>query len=255
MDLATLVSQSLDLPRFLLVLSRVAGVFSVAPVLGNTNVPVRFRVGLAALVAFFLVPIVQAPPLPDVFSLAAAVVREVAVGLLIGLLAQMIFYAIQLAGQVVATQMGFGVERLIDPNSHTQVTGIGQIYLFTALLTFLAVDGHHLILMALARSFQSVPLGGFSLTAVTVGRFLNATSGMFLVALVFMLPLLGVLLLLEISLAIASRVMPQMNAFVAGFPVKIMVGMVAFMLTLPMIAQTFAGWVEKNVNLILRFFS
>lgn len=255
MDLAALISQSLNLPCFLLVLARVAGVFSIAPVLGNTNVPIRFRVGLAGLVAFFLVPVVHAPPLPDVFILASVVIREVAVGLLIGTLAQLIFYAIQLAGHMVAMQMGFGVERLIDPNSHTQVTGIGQIYLFAAMLTFLAVDGHHLLLMALARSFQTMPLGGFSLTAVTVGRFLDATASMFTVALVFMLPLLGVLLLVEISLAIASRVMPQMNAFVAGFPIKIMVGIIALMVTLPMISQTFSGWVEKSIYLILRFFS
>jgi flagellar biosynthetic protein FliR len=255
MDLATLISQSINLPRFLLVLARVAGVFSIAPVLGNTNVPIRFRVGLAAFVAMFLVPVVTAPALPDVFALASAVVSEVAVGLLIGMISQMIFYAVQFAGHMVATQMGFGVERLIDPNSHTQVTAIGQLYLFAAMLTFLAVDGHHLLLMALARSFQTVPLGGFTIGPVVVGRFIEITSSLFVVAFIFMLPLLGILLLIEISLAIAARVMPQMNAFVAGFPIKILVGSIALMLSLPLICSTFETWVAKSASMILRFFS
>ncbi|HEY9764831.1 MAG TPA: flagellar biosynthetic protein FliR [Chroococcales cyanobacterium] len=259
MDLAALLSSilgvSIDLPRFLLVFARVSSLFVIAPVLGNANVPVRFRLGLALMISFFLLPATAPVSLPDPGSLLLAVLREMTVGLLIGFLAQLIFYAVQIAGHMVAMQMGFGIERMLDPNSHTQVTGIGQIYLFVAMLTFLAADGHHLLIMSLARSFHQVPLGTFALGGLQLERMLAATNGMFVVAFGLMLPPLGVLLLIEISLAIASRVMPQLNAFVFGFPVKIMVGAATLMATIPLLSDHFEGLINGMAGQILRFFT
>lgn len=259
MDLAQLLSAilgvSIDLPRFLLVLIRISSLFIIAPLFGNSNVPVRFRIGLAVLIAFLLLPATGPVAFQEPGALFMAVLRELTVGLIIGFLAQLIFYAVQLAGQIVAMQMGFGIERMLDPNSHTQVTGVGQIYLFVAMLTFLATDGHHLLLLALARSFHDVPLGTFTLGGLQLERMLSATNGMFVVAFAIMLPALGVLMLIEISLAIAARVMPQLNAFVAGFPVKILVGIVTLMATIPLLSNHFEGLINGMAGQILRFFA
>lgn len=252
--LTSFLGLSLDLPRFLLVLVRVSSLFVVAPIFGNTLVPVRFRVALAVFVSFFLLPATGPVHLPDAYAVLLAVLRESAIGLVLGFFAQFIFYAIQLAGHMVATQMGFGLDRILDPTTHTQVSGVGQIYMFTGMLTFLAIDGHHLLLLALARTFHQVPLASFSFAPVHLDRLIEGTGGMFVSAFVLMLPALGLLLLVEISLAIATRVMPQLNAMVMGFPIKIFLGMITLMVTLPLLSSTFEKLTGEMVGALFRFF-
>lgn len=257
MDPALLLSifgLSLDLPRFLLVLVRVSSLFVIAPIFGNTQVPVRFRIALAVFISFFLLPATAPVSLPDAYTVLSAVFREFSIGIIMGFFAQLIFFAIQLAGHMVATQMGFGLERILDPTTHTPASAVGQIYLFTGLLTFLAIDGHHLLLLALARTFHQLPLGSFSFAPVHLDRMLEATNGIFVSAFVLMLPALGLLLLVEVSLAIATRVMPQLNAMVMGFPIKIFLGIITLMITLPLLSSTFEHMTGEMVGALFRFF-
>lgn len=239
MDLAALLGLSPGgLDRFLLVLTRFSGIFLMAPIFGHTAIAVRFRVGLAVLLAALVFPLAQdwsLPPLDTPLDLLFALAAELAVGVTLGFIANCLFIAIQMAGHMIALQMGLGMSMMFDPTTRTQTTEVAVLFVQLATITFLAVDGHHWLILGVWKSFQAVPLGGFTLSGGIMEQVLLATTGIFDVALTLMLPVIGVLMLAELALAIMSRLMPQMNVFVAGFPVKIMLGLLTLAATLPLL--------------------
>lgn len=240
MDLTSLLSLPANgLVIFLMVLVRTSSIFLTAPVLGNSNIPMQVKLGLSLLMTLILVPLLASRPLGfdpgDLGALVVAVLQEVALGVVIGLLAQLLFIAIQFAGQVVGMQMGFGMASLFDPTFHTQSTVVAQFYMFVGMLVFLIVDGHHYLLIALARSFDSIPLGSFHLDGRLLATLIASTNAMFWTALMIMAPVIGVLILGEVALGLVARIMPQMNIFVASFPIKIGLGILTIMLSLPML--------------------
>jgi flagellar biosynthetic protein FliR len=239
MDLAALLRLSPNgLELFLLVLTRFSGIFMIAPIFGNVVVPIRFRVGLAVLLAALVYPSALDWPVPAMegpLDLTFALAAELAIGVTLGFVANCTFYAIQFAGHMIALQMGLGMSMMFDPNTRTQTTELAVLFVQLATITFLAMDGHHWLLLGVWKSFQAVPLGGFALTGGIMDQVLLATTGIFDVALTLMLPVIGVLMLAELALAIMSRIMPQMNVFVAGFPIKIILGLVTIAATLPLL--------------------
>lgn len=258
MDLQGLLSLPPNgLVVFLLVLVRASAIFLVAPILGNATTPARVRVGLALLLAVIFTPFLMKQPLAvDVsspFPLAIAVLQELTVGFLIGFLAQLLFVSMQLAGQVVGMQMGFGLANVFDPTSHAQVSVLSQFYLFLGVLVFLLLDGHHWLVIALEKSFSSVPLGTFTLDGRVVGLLLARTNDLFWTALMLMAPVLGVLALAELAMAIVARIMPQMNVFVAAFPVKIGLGIITLLAAFPLIVAYMGTATEETFGLIFKF--
>lgn len=260
MDLAGLLRlPPQGLVVFLLVLIRVSSLFLTAPLLGNANVPQRMKVGLAFMMALILTPFLMHQELlfdfSNPFTLTLAVFQEIALGVFIGLLAQLLFVAVTFAGNVVGMQMGFGMANVFDPTSRAQVSITAQIYTYTMTMVFLLLDGHHWLLIAIQRSFSAIPLGTFTMNGQVMGVLLAATNELFWVALILMAPVLGVLALSEIAMAIVARIMPQMNVFVAAFPVKIMVGIAAMVVALPMMVTYLGITTERTFMEILRFVS
>lgn len=239
MDLASLLGLSPSaLPIFLLVLTRFSGIFMTAPVFGNAVVPIRFRVGLAVLMTALVFPTAlgwPAPALEGPLDVTFAMAAELAVGVTLGFVANCLFIGIQMAGHMIALQMGLGMSMMFDPNTRSQTTELAVLFVLLATVTFVALDGHHWLILGVWKSFQAIPLGGFALTGGIMEHVLMATTGIFDVALTLMLPVLGVLMLAELALAIMSRIMPQMNVFVAGFPVKILLGLATLAATLPLL--------------------
>ncbi|MEB3285162.1 MAG: flagellar biosynthetic protein FliR [Candidatus Sericytochromatia bacterium] len=244
---------------FLLVLVRSSAIFLIAPILGNTNVPARVKIGLSALLALILTPLLlNSPPQADldtVWGILPCVLSELLLGVLIGFLAQLFFVTVQFAGQIVGLQMGFGMASVFDPQSGGQLSVVAQFYLLLGVLVFLLLDGHHWLLVALQKSFQSFPLGSFRFDAEALGVLLNASNELFWVALMIMAPVLGVLMLSELAMAIVARILPQMNVFVASFPIKIGLGVLTMALSFPLMVGFMAGETERTFASILNYLS
>ncbi len=242
---------------FLLVLVRASAIFLTAPVLGNTIVPARVKVGLAGMLALIITPMLLNVPIKadidSVWGIVPAVIAELMLGVLIGLLAQFFFVAVQFAGQVVGLQMGFGMASVFDPHFGATVSVTGQFYLLVGILVFLLLDGHHWVLIALQKSFVTIPLGSFTFDAQALGMLLQASNDLFWVALMLMAPVLGVLVLGEIAMAIVARIMPQMNVFVAAFPVKIALGVVTMAVSFPLLISFLGSETERTFAGILAF--
>ena len=223
-----------DTVPFLLVLARIAGLVVAAPLFGHLLVPLRVRAALALVLTAALVSVVTPGPSPTgLLSLAGAVGLESALGVIMGLVAQFVFAGVMLGGQVAGMQMGFGMASLIDPQSHAQVTVVAQWQELLALLVFLVLDVHHLLLRALLASFQAIPPGGLGIGSAGLAGVLTLAGDVFSLGVRVAAPVLLVVLLTNAALGVLARTIPQVNVFVLGFPLNVGVGLVVLGAALP----------------------
>lgn len=224
-----------DPATFLLVLARVAGLLVVAPILGHLLVPRPVRAALAVLLALALAPSVAAPPeVPTtLLGLLGALAVESLVGALLGFVAELVFAGIQLGAQLVGMQIGFGMDNLIDPGTNTDMTVIAHWYRLLALLVFLALDVHHLLLGALIESFRSAPPGAIVASGFRLAGIIELAGDVFSLAVRIAAPVVIAILLTNAALGVVARTIPQVNVFVVGFPLNVGVGLVVMGAALP----------------------
>jgi flagellar biosynthetic protein FliR len=224
-----------DPTTFLLVLARLAGLVVAAPVFGHLLVPVRVRAGLAIVLAAALAPAVgrATPAFDSLWALAGAVVVESALGTLLGLVAQLLFAGVQLGGQIAGIQMGFGMVNLIDPQAHAQITVVAEWQQLIALLVFLVLDVHHLLIAAVLESFRIAPPGGVVLAGAGLEATVRLAGGLFVLGVRIAAPVMIALLLSNAALGLLARTVPQLNVFVVGFPLNVGVGLVMLGASLP----------------------
>jgi flagellar biosynthesis protein FliR len=228
---------------FILILMRTAGLFLTSPLFSSRNIPGLLKAAWAFVTAILLFAVSTIPPDVPVGGSAfgMAVAKELLVGFLIGMVAFLMFAGIQLAGQIIDIQMGLGMVNIIDPFSSAQVSVMGQYFYLVATLVFLAVDGHHLLLRALADSFELVPLGAVHLNP-SAALLINAkASGIFLVAFRVGAPIIGALFLTNLALGILARTVPQMNVFIVGMPLNVAVGLLVSAISMGFYAYVLQG--------------
>jgi flagellar biosynthetic protein FliR len=229
---------------FLLVVARLSGLVLASPLLGHGLVPARVRAGLVGVLALALAPVVPVPNLDGATSawvLAALLAAEGAVGVTLGLLAQLIFAGVQLGGQVAGIQIGFGIANVIDPMSETGATVMAQWQQLAALLAFLALDVHHVLLRAVLASFHAAPVGAIVLSSDLLQGVVAHGASLFAVGARIAAPVLVVLLLVNGALAVLARTIPQLNVFAVGLPVNVGVGLVVVGASLPFTMRFLAG--------------
>ena len=250
MDLAAVATT--ELHRFLLCLARTGGLVAVSPVLGGRFVPAPARALLAVLLALVVFPVVPAvPPPASAAAYGAALLAELAAGLALGLATVLVFAAAQLAGQLLDLSTGFGISGTFDPVLGEPAPVLGNFFQLAMWLLFLAADGHHLVIRALAYSFRHIPPGGAGLVPAAP-VVVELAGWMFATALMLSLPVLGVLLAVTAALSLIARAVPQMNVFITGLPVQVAVGLVALMAGLPALVGAMAGLAEPMGEFLAR---
>lgn len=235
--------------------ARAGAMVMAAPALGSRNIPVPVRVGLAIGLAALLYPLVPPPAAPPatVFGLAGLLLREIAVGLLLGGIGTLVLAGVLLAGELLDVQLGFGMAQLYDPMTQRPGGPVAQFYHLFALLLFFGTDTHLYLLAALGRSYQAVPAGALALSPAAQQRLIDLFRDVFPLALRIALPIVGVLLLLDLLLGFLSRTMPQLNVFAAGFAIKIAAGLALAAWTLPqlglLLRDAYAGLAQQWLSL------
>jgi flagellar biosynthetic protein FliR len=223
---------------FTLVLLRVSAIVATMPILGNTRVPIRVKGGLSLLIAFLLFPFVEFhPPPSDTLLLILRMAGEVMIGITLGLAGRLVFAGVQLAGQLAGFIMGFAIVNVFDPITSTQVSIIAQIYYLFAMLIFLAVDGHHIFLYAIAESYRIVPPFDFHFSGELTQSIAELSKGIFILAIKAGALVITSLLMIDIGFGLVARTVPQINILIIGFPIKIAVGLISIGLALPSFAR------------------
>jgi flagellar biosynthetic protein FliR len=219
-----------ELLRFLLIVCRVSPLMMIAPFWGSPLVPGQVRIYLALLVSALLMPVVRAPIPPDaaasLITLFFSVASELLLGFIFAYMAVLLFAAVQMAGQLVDIQVGFGIANVFDPVSGAQVTLIGQVLYMAAIFVFILLNGHHMMLKGLADSFTIAPPGrpftGMGPVQLLVER---GGSLMFILAAQVAAPAMTALFLVNLAMGLVSRVLPQINIFLVGLPLNVGIGL------------------------------
>lgn len=221
---------------FMLAFTRVAGILSAGPMFIGRNVPGMFKLGLCFFVTLLVLPGLQSASihLPStLLGLVLVLLHEVAIGLAVGLLAQVVFASVQMAGELLGLQMGFSMMNLVDPSSGATMPVIGQIYGLFATLIFFLIDAHHIFVRGVFASFELAPLGAATLGPAAVATLTAAVGKLFVMALELGGPVMAALFLADVALGLVARTLPQMNIFTVGLPLKIVLGLVTLAATLP----------------------
>lgn len=242
---------------FLIVFVRVIGILASSPVFGHRAFVNQAKVGFALVLSILLYPAVPITlsATTELLPFVIVVVKELTLGMMIGFVARLVFIAVQFAGEVIGIDIGFGVVNIIDPLSADQISIIGTFKNLLAILIFLIIDGHHVILNALAASFDMVPLGGVQFTELLARGLIALTSEVFVMAVKLCAPVITALFLTSLALGIIARTVPQMNVFIVGFPLKIGIGMGMLLLSLPLFMTVlikFFGGMAAQFSILLQ---
>ncbi len=229
---------------FTLVLVRMSGLLLSMPILGATTIPVQARIGFVAITSYIVFSVAKLPPVDTGIPMGRftfMLMGELAIGLTIGYASQLIFSAVQFAGQLIGFQIGFGIVNVLDPTTNSEVSITSQFWNIVALLVFLAINGHHWLIAAAAKSFDLIPVLGFTPHAGLVDLITTLTADVFVLAIKLAAPVMATMLLLNVALGLIARTVPQMNVFIVGFPVQIALGLFMIGVGLPVFYQVFRG--------------
>lgn len=233
---------------FVLILVRVSVVLLLFPIFDSSLFPRVVKVGLAMALSLALFPVAPVDParFPEsAVGLLALGVTELFAGMVLGLAVRLFFAAVQLAGQMVGFQMGFSIINVLDPQTGGQVSIIDQIGLMVVMLLFLVLNGHHVMISALAESFRLLAPGVLNLQKGFLSLMLASVGNMFALGIKIGAPAIAALLFTSAAFGICARFVPQMNILIAAFPVKIIVGLFFFGLTLQIAALTTRGYLGQ----------
>lgn len=251
----------LSFSGFMLVFCRITAFFVVTPVFSSRNIPAYVKVGLATFVSLltFSGLGIQQVPIDSVYFLS--ILKEIGVGLLLGFIGYMFFAVVQIAGAFIDMQMGLSMANIVDPLTGVSSPITGNLKFMVAMLLFLVLNGHHLLLTAIVQSYDWIPLQNDAFAQMyseNMTEFMiRSFTDSFALAFKMAVPLVAALFLTDVGLGILARTAPQFNIFVIGIPLKIIVGLVLlsffFINMMPMFSKVFEALfvaMEKAIALL-----
>jgi flagellar biosynthetic protein FliR len=233
---------------FILVFARVGSMVMLLPGLGELSVPVRVRLTIALLLTAILLPLHR-----DAYQLdfraagpvLATLFQELLVGVVLGLTARMTISALQVAGSVVAQQLGLGFVTAVDPTQGEQGVIVGNFLSVLGITLIFVTDLHHLVIAALNDSYRLFRPGDVPLVGDIAALMTQTVAAAFRVGVQLSAPFLVFGLLFNLGLGVLSRLMPQMQVFFVGMPLSILIGFLILLLVVGSMMGLFLGHVEE----------
>lgn len=217
------------LPGFVLVLSRLTGIFIFAPLLSSPTLPRQVRalmaIGFAAAVYPSIVAAGKVPASLGLFDLVPLMASELLIGLSIGVLASIPLFTAQLSGVIMGQQMGLGLASVYNPAVDFEGDTLGQVLFFVALASYLVGGGLEAVFGALLSTFESIPFGSFGAADTPLELLIGITSSGFALALRLALPVLLILMLESVAVGFIMKTVPSLNIMNIGFPIRILLGL------------------------------
>jgi len=219
--------------QFLWPFFRVGAFFMTVPIIGTQLVPMRVRLILALVVTLCCLGFVPPMPNVDALSFAAYLVvgQQILIGIAMAFVLQLLMQVFVVIGQMVAMQMGLGFASMVDPVNGVSVAVLSQFYLMLAMLLFLAMGGHLVMMEVLVESFRVMPVAVGLPDASLFGQLAQWGSWMFLAAMVVALPAVTALLIVNFAFGVMNRAAPQLNIFSLGFPFTMLFGLLIVWVT------------------------
>jgi len=215
---------------------RVTALVISSPVFGRNNIPNMMKIAFCMLITYLLYT--SATPVigveyRSVLEFALMLIKELLFGLALGYVTTLFFTVVQTAGQTMDMQMGFGMVNVFDVQNNINIPITGNFLSIVILITFLSVDGHLMLIRILASTFAFVPVGGVVLNPDVGMVALDVFALAFVLAIKVAMPMIAAGLLGEVIMGVIVRAIPQMNIFVVGIPLKILLGLIMLLIILP----------------------
>lgn len=247
-----------DLERLVLIITRLTGLIITAPFFSRSAGPPQIRAAFVFITALILWPLV--PPwsgegsgnIPGMFL---AGTQELMIGAILGIFVHWAFAAVQMAGSMMGFEMGLSMAQVMDPTSGAQVGVLGNMFYWGAMVIFLAMNGHHTLLLALTDSFKVLPLGsGFPAGADMAQAAVGAVMRLFKIGLLIATPVIAASKLLYLGLGLINRASPQIQVFFVAMPVAQMLGFTVITLTVAafghVVIREFEAFMILGLNLL-----
>jgi len=230
-------------------LTRILAVVASAPIFSHGAIPARIKLGVGLMLTLIIMPTLPALPQIEIFSFQGLLilVQQLIIGIAIGFSMRLVFAAVDLAGQLIGMTMGLGFASFFDPQTQGQTTALNQFLVLLTMLIFLSLDGHLMIVTAVANSFVSMPIAleGGSINPMKVALW---GETIFSVGLLLAMPVVAALLVTNMALGILTRTAPQLNLFGIGFPVTLSIGFLVIALALPGMLRPIENFIEQGAS-------
>ncbi len=232
---------------FLLVFVRTSGIFIFSPLFSSQNVLNIAKIGFT-----FALSILITLSFPGGIDLSGEILfilifKELLIGVILGFISYIFFSSFYTMGQLIDMKIGFGMANVVDPQSKAQVPLSGNFYYIIALLLLLLMDGHHLIITALKDSYLAIPLGSFTYDIDTLKVIISGMVQSFEIAFKLSTPIIAIIFLTDLVLGVLARTIPQMNVFVVGMPLKLLIGLLFISVGFPL----FFSGVDSIMDMIV----
>lgn len=229
---------------FIIIFARMTGLFLISPIFGRRNIPVYTKVGLSLLLSYIVFSgkvIAIETEFESWLQLGYCLIRELLVGFVIGFITSLTFSAIWTAGQILDTQIGFGIVNTIDPQNNIQVPLMANFHNLLAILLFFTLDGHHKLIQVIFNSYDIVPLGAGAITKNLSMGMVKLFTDSFLLSVKITIPVIAASFLSEIAFGILARAVPQINVFIVQIPFRIFIGLVVLLVIIPFFIKGLNG--------------
>ncbi len=240
-----------DWPQYLsaalLVLVRLSGLIAFAPLFSSAAIAPRIKAGFVIAMTILLAPAVAAVPGARAVPDMTAILGELGVGLVFGLSLMLMNEALQFAGMLLGMQFSFSLVNLLDPNSMIETPVLGQMLSWLGLLVIIGSGLDRSMISAVARSFSTVPVGTAAVHASTGAGLAAMTGGVFLAGLQLASPIVAAALVVEVTIALVSRLAPQLPAMAISIPLKTTVSYIVLIGSL----AVWPRWIEQHFIALL----
>ncbi len=219
-------------PWFILVATRVGGLFATAPMFSSSGIPRRVRLFIIlafALITYPLIPLTHISSVPaDLWILAPLAAGELLIGAALGLFALIPFACVQLAGRMMSQQMGLAMADVINPGLDINGSNMGQLLYYLTFAIYASLGGMELIFISVAQSFDSVPVGAAMLTFAPIELLAAMLDAGTVFAIRVALPVITIIFIETVAVGFIMKTVPSLNIMSFGFPIRIIVGIVVF---------------------------
>jgi flagellar biosynthetic protein FliR len=243
-----------DIYPGMLIFLRATGMFLIMPVFSGSMIPAPVRIGLAAIIAYLLAPIFgDFGGVPSHwFLVVLEVIHEVLTGLLMGFAVRFLLYALEMAGEIIAVQIGLSLSSNIDPVTRNSATPPNTMLLSFGTVLFLVTGAYQFCLVAFARSFELFPPSAI-FNPQSISTVVSTSGRVFLIAVQIAAPMLAISFLVNMCFSVLGRAAPSLNVFLLSFPVQILAGLTVFAMTLGLTVQYIMRDMVQLPETMLRF--
>lgn len=243
---------------YFLIIIRITSMMIVAPFFSVKSIPNIVKIGLSLIMSSFVISIYNLPfniSINSNLDLFILILNEILIGLFIGYIALFVFNAIRISGQFIDFSIGFTMSQYYDPNTNSTSTNIERFFYWLSLSIFVTLNFHHIILSAIIKSFEVIPLGFFLNNQNFFISFIYFFSKSFYLGIKLAAPIILVLFITEFTMGLIARAVPQINVFILGMPIKVIVGLLSISTILGGLLHMYVKLFEGLNSDFIKFFN